>query len=455
MPPYTRAVFPRALDGVFLDLDARGAPLHVGWTIRLEGPTPSVGALRRHLAARLDRVPQLRRRLVATALAAGARRWEDDPTFDIARHVTAFALPAPGGAAELRAAAGVLLSAPLEPTRPLWRMCVVDGLAGGGCALVGQVHHALVDGIAAVEVAALLLDAEPDPLPDPPSTWRPQRHRPGRAALLAARSRVAAAGGGARSLGRGDRKATGDVLRDLLRPAASTSLDRGAGGRRVVAYADAGLEALREAGRARGATVNDVLLAATGVALGAALRRRGEVRDELKALVPVNVRVAPSDLGNRVSFLVVSLPVAERDPAVALERITASTRLAKEGGRAAPLTGLTEALALLPRQGRACAAHAALRLAAFDVIVSNVPGPPIPLYLMGRRVAAVHPAVPVPDGHGITVGALSYAGRVGIGLTADAVAAPDVVEIARDLESALDGLSVAASGRGSGTPAPR
>jgi hypothetical protein len=151
----------------------------------------------------------------------------------------------------------------------------------------------------------------------------------------------------------------------------------------------------------------------------------------------------------------VPLPVAERDPAVALGRITAATRRAKEEGQAAPLTGLTEALALLPRQGRACAAHAALRLAAFDVIVSNVPGPPIPLHLMGRRVTAVHPAVPVPDGHGITVGALSYAGRVGIGVTADATAAPDVVEIARDLESALDGLRVAASGRGSSAPAPR
>jgi hypothetical protein len=163
----TRRVFPRALDGAFLDLDTRDAPLHVGWTIRLEGRPPSLGGLRRHLAARLDRVPRLRQRLVATALAGGERRFEDDPAFDVGRHVTACALPAPGGAGELRAAAEVLLSAPLDPARPLWRMCLVDGLAGGW-ALVGQVHHVLVDGIAAVEVAALLLDAEPDALPDTP-----------------------------------------------------------------------------------------------------------------------------------------------------------------------------------------------------------------------------------------------------------------------------------------------
>ena len=137
-----------------------------------------------------------------------------------------------------------------------------------------------------------------------------------------------------------------------------------------------------------------------------------------------------------------SLPVAVRDPHAALDLVAARTRQAKHAGRATPVAGLTEALALLPRRGRASAARAALRLAAFDVIVSNVPGPPIPLYLMGRRVSSVHPAVPVPEGHGITIGALSYAGRLGIGLTADAAAAPDVVAVARDLESALDALLV-------------
>ncbi len=439
-------MFPRALDGVFLDLDTHGAPLHVGWTIRLDGPAPSLGGLRRHLAARLDRVPQLRRRLVATTLAAGARRWEDDPAFDIAHHVDAFALPAPGGVGELRAAAGVLLSAPLDPARPVWRMSMVDGLAGGGWALVGQIHHAIVDGIAAVEVAALLLDAEPDPIPDPPSTWRPRRIGPGHAALLAARSRMASAAGAARGLGGGDPLATGDALRDLLRPAASASLDRGRGGRRSVAYADAGLDALRAAGKARGATVNDVLLAASSVALGAALRRRGEAHDELKAVVPVSVREEGSSLANQLSFIVVSLPVAERDPVAALDRIAVATARAKSAGHAAPVAGLADALGLLPRRGRAFAARAALRLAAFDVIVSNVPGPQLPLYLMGRRVTAVHPAVPVPDGHGITIGALSYAGRVGIGLMADAAAVPELVAVARDLEAALDALRIKRAG---------
>jgi WS/DGAT/MGAT family acyltransferase len=475
-------VFPRALDGAFLDLDTRDAPLHVGWTIRLEGSPPSLGALRRHLAARLDRVPRLRQRLVATALAGRARRWEDDPAFDVARHVTACWLPAPGGPGELRAAAGTLLSAPLDPARPLWHVYLVGGLAGkppgdpppGGhydppmshgrraavrhptaWALLGQVHHVLVDGIAAVEVAALLLDADPDAPPDPPSSWTPRRLSPLGAAGLAARSRLGAAAGAARALtmpGPGSAAEASGALRELLRPAPVTSLDAGRGPRRTVAYADAGLGAVREAGRARGATVNDVLLAASSVALGAALRRRGEAHDELKALVPVSVRAEPSQLGNRLSFVVVSLPVAARDAPAALDRIVVQTRRAKGSQGATSVAGLAEALELLPPAGRSLTVRAALRLASFNVIVSNVPGPELPLYLMGRRVTAIHPAVPVVERHGLTIGALSYAGRLGIGLYANAAAVPDAVEIGRDLESAMDALRVRASPRDASAP---
>ena len=450
-------MFPRALDGAFLDLDTRDAPLHVGWTIRLEGRPPSLAGLRRHLAARLDRVPRLRQRLVATALAGGERRWEDDPAFDIARHVSACDLPAPGGPGELRAAAGVLLSAPLDPARPLWHVYLVVG--PGGWALVGQVHHVLVDGIAAVEMAALLLDADPDAPPDPPSSWTPRRVSPLRAAGLAARARLGAAAGAARALtmpGPGAVAEAGGALRELLRPAPVTSLDAGGGPRRAVAYADAGLGAVREAGRGRGATVNDVLLAASAIALGAALRRRGEAHEELKAIVPVSVRAEPSALGNRLSFVVVSLPVDARDAPAALDRIVVQTRRAKGSGATTSVAGLAEALELLPPVGRSLAVRAALRLASFNVIVSNVPGPELPLYLMGRRVSSIHPAVPVVARHGLTIGALSYAGRIGIGLYADAAAVPDVVEIGRDLESAMDALRVrVAPGAGATRSAPR
>lgn len=145
---------PSALDLAFLDLETPEAPLHVGWTLRFDGAAPPVAALRRHLDARLDAVPRFRRRLERPAL--GAPHWVDDAGFDVARHAFGVALAAPGGDEELRAVAGALLSRPLPADRPLWRMYLVDGLAGGGFALVGQAHHALVDGVAAVAVARLL-----------------------------------------------------------------------------------------------------------------------------------------------------------------------------------------------------------------------------------------------------------------------------------------------------------
>jgi diacylglycerol O-acyltransferase len=281
-----------------------------------------------------------------------------------------------------------------------------------------------------------------------------------RAAREVASGRMREAGGALRALARmaghaarsagdapGGLLALGEGLDAILRPAPSTALDDASGPQRTVAYADVGLEAVKEAGRRHGATVNDVLLAASSVALGAALRRRGEALDELKALVPVDVRGqgegAGTGLGNRISFLFAGLPVAETDPVVVLGRVRAQTREAKRGGHAAPLSALVGAAELLPRRGRALAARTAVKLASFNVIVSNVPGPPIPLFLMGRRVTALLPAIPVVAGHALTIGALSYVGRLGIGLYADARTIPDLVTIARDLESALDALRVA------------
>ncbi|MDQ3630551.1 MAG: wax ester/triacylglycerol synthase family O-acyltransferase, partial [Actinomycetota bacterium] len=145
-----------ALDASFLALDTPTAPLHVGWTMRFGGSTPSVAQLRRHLEARLHLVPRFRRRVVRPALGLGPACWEDAPGFTIDAHVHAVTAPPPGGAAELRDVAGALLSSPLAPDQPLWRLFLVDGLAENGFALVGQAHHALVDGIAAVQVALLL-----------------------------------------------------------------------------------------------------------------------------------------------------------------------------------------------------------------------------------------------------------------------------------------------------------
>jgi diacylglycerol O-acyltransferase / wax synthase len=421
-----------ALDAAFLDLETTQAPLHVGWTLRLEGPAPSLAALRRHVDARLDALPRFRRRVDGS-------QWVDDAGFDVARHVHGMTLAPPGGPGELRALAGRLLSRPLDMRRPLWRLHQVDGLAGGGWAVVGQAHHALVDGIAAVQVALLLFDG----VEAPPSTWT-AKPAPG-----AARVAQAGAARAARTLTHALRRPslpTREVRAasaSLARPAPPTALDRSLTHHREVAFAEARLDELREAGRRHGATVNDMLLAASSLALGRALARRGERPEAVKALVPVNTRTGePGDLGNDISFVTVTLPVRETDPVTVLRSVRDAMRAAKAGGEARPLRALAQAADLLPAPGRRLVTRAAARAAAFNVVVSNVPGPPQPLTLLGRRLTAIHPAVPFLHGHALSIGVLSYAGRLQAGIYADAEVVPDAVDVARDLEQALDALRV-------------
>lgn len=453
-----------ALDASFLDLDTAVAPLHVGWTMRFEGTAPPVAQLRRHLEARLDHVPRFRRRVTAPRLGLGDLRWSDDPGFDVARHVHALRLAAPGGPGELRELAGTLLSVPLDPARPLWRLYLVDGLAGGGFALIGQAHHALVDGIAAIEVALLLFTPEaPAPADGTDGgPWLPAAPVPLVDGLTdAVRSRVGGGGRTARALLGAARRTDAARLREVAgalesfaRPSAATSLDRTVGPAREVAFAITDLEGVRDAGRRHGGTINDVLLAACALALGRALRRRGEHPETVKVLVPVNVRdgtpegAAP---GNKISFVGVDLPVAETDAVRVLRRVRAQTRAAKAAGEAGPLAALADAADVLPATARRAVTRTAAKAASFTAIVSNVPGPPVDLGLLGRPLAALFPAVPCLDGHALTIGALSYRGRLHVGVTADAVVVPDAVDLARDLEQAFDTLRVLPAAR-EGTP---
>jgi diacylglycerol O-acyltransferase / wax synthase len=266
------------LDAAFLDLDSPQAPLHVGWTIRVAGRPPSLSALRRHVEGRLEHVPRFRRRVVRPRLGLGDAHWADDPGFDIARHVHAVTLAAPAGVRELRDLAGTLLSQPLDPSHPLWRIYLVSGLRDDGWAVIGQAHHALVDGIAAVEVATLLFDAAGHPPARAVNGgWSPRPLPTARASAAAfARDRVTGATRVARTaaatVARGaDLPA---AVRQLAAPAPATALDRSATRRRAVAFADVPLDAVRAAGRRHHATINDVLLAAATLALGRALRRR-------------------------------------------------------------------------------------------------------------------------------------------------------------------------------------
>jgi WS/DGAT/MGAT family acyltransferase len=449
-----------ALDAAFLDLETARAPLHVGWTLVFDGAPPSLAALRRHVDSRLAGIPRFRRRVVQPALGLGDAHWTDDVGFDVARHVHALRLAAPAGDAELREMAGVLLAQPLDPARPLWRLQLVTGLPGG-FAIVGQAHHALVDGLAAVEVATLLLSgAGADDDERPARAWSPQR-APALAGSLASalsarageavRAGAALSGGGppgvVRSLARGAGGAPQalSAIAALASPTQATALEQSITPARRVAFAAAPLYPLRIAAARHGATLNELLLTASAVAVGDALRRRGESHASIRALVPASTRTRDeggTEHGNRIAFLALELPVGEQDLLRVLRTVRARSQARKRSGEAGAADALLRAADALPPAGRRQIARAAARAARFSVIVSNVPGPETPLELLGRPLRAAWPAVPLLDGHALTIGALSYGGSLNIGVYADAKVVPDAALLAQDLDRALRALTV-------------
>ncbi len=462
-----------ALDEAFLRLDSRATPMHVGWTLLAEGQPPEVEALREHVAGRLHLLPRFRRRPLTSALRLHDPVWVDDPQFDVANHIATASVEKPGGPAELRALAGQLLSVPLDRRHPLWRLWLVDGLRDGRFAVVGQAHHALVDGLAAIEVAQLLLDADPEVPPARPRPWSAapepslaeraistvaDRARVGRAAgslALKALANPGVAGEGVEALRR-----LGSALEPVAGAAPRTALNRRIGPRRSVAFAELPLAAAKELGRERGATVNDIVLTTAALALGRYLRRAGECHPWLRTLVPVSTRPdgTHAELGNRVSFVMVELPIGERSPGAALEEVTRQMREHKSAGSAGAFDGLLHAARFAPLPVRDAIGWIATRPQTFNIVVSNLPGPRDALYVMGRPLRAAYPAVPLPRGHGLSVGILSYRGVLHIGLYADPDVVPDVVDVAHDFTRSFDALRFALAPRppepGAPEPAP-
>ncbi|MFM8883387.1 MAG: wax ester/triacylglycerol synthase domain-containing protein, partial [Solirubrobacterales bacterium] len=334
MAPFDRL---SALDCVFLDLETERAPMTVGWTMRFRGEPPPLGELREAVEGRLDSVPRLRRRLVQPAFGLGDAHWVDDPAFSVASHVGSVHLVPSEGPRRLEEIAGRLLSEPLDRERPLWRLQLVTGLEPGGFAIVGQAHHALVDGVAAIEIATVLFDgtgAATAPVP-----WQPAPE-PSTAEMLTASalSRIGAGGDVAttvaRSLASGAdtvREAL-SILATLVTPMPRTALERSATSRRTVATVSAEIGPVRESVGRYGATLNDALLAASSVAVGRALARRGEEPDHVRVLVPADVRddgEGAADHGNRISILAVELPLGRPDLERTLKTVRARTRTLK------------------------------------------------------------------------------------------------------------------------------
>ena len=451
-----------SLDFAFLNLEDRSAHMHVGGLALFEGPSPQYDELLLLVESRLSRVPRYRQRLAWVPFQQGRPVWVDEEQFDLEYHVRHTALPAPGTEAQLLKVTGRLMAQQLDRSKPLWEMWLIDGVGEerSGFAILTKTHHCMVDGISGMDIASVLMDPEPTPETPPAiAPWTP-RPAPSRLALLrasvtqqlthpleVARDLVLKPGSDARTL---LAMLAGSVKPLLglaqMGKAPSSSLNVPIGPHRRFCTAQLSLPDVKRVRAALGGTVNDVLLAVVAGALRTLLQSRGEaVGPDLRVMVPVSVRGAAArgseTLGNQVIPAFCALPVGEPDPRRRLERVRESMKGLKASGQVMSAVALTRLTDFAPPTLLIQAAR--LQTVAtryFNLVVTNVPGPQFPLYLLGRQMLACYPAVPLAALQTVSVGLLSYNGQVGVGLLGDADGARDLASLAEHMTEALTEL---------------
>ncbi len=455
------------LDSSFLHLERGPAHMHVASTTLFEGPTPEYGELRDHIASRLHLVPRFRQKLRNVPLGQGRPKWVDDPQFNLEYHIRHTALPAPGTEEQLRVLAARIFSQRLDRSKPLWEMWLVDKVEGERFALVTKSHHCLVDGVSGVDITTVLFDTARDPESGPQrEPWTPHPE-PSDAqvlaeALLERATSPAEIVRGARALFRGPRRiaqaaidaaeAAGAFARAGF-AAPHSPFNVPIGPYRRFATVRTELDELKRIKNAAGGTVNDVVLAAVAGTLGRYLRGHGYATQgvELRAMVPISVRGADEHgaLGNRVSSYMAPLPVWCDDPLERLGLVSRTMGDLKESKQAVGATLMTELADFAPPTIAGQAARLQSRQRFFNLVVTNIPGPQMPLYLLGRELEAIFPMVPLAKRQAVCIGIMSYHGQDNFGLIGAFDAVGDLEALANDLEASLAELAEAAP------PAPR
>jgi diacylglycerol O-acyltransferase len=455
-----------ALDSTFLHLeDNSTAHMHVASVMVFEGSAPTPQELIDHIVGRLHLVPRYRQRLAFVPYGQGRPVWADDPHFNPRYHIRHTALPKPADDKALKQLAGRLFSQRLDRSKPLWEIWLVEKMAGERFALIAKTHHALVDGISGVDITTVLFDTAPDPVPTsrPPMPWT-AKPLPGSAKLLgeALRERTTVPAEmvrGARRLLRAPRRAATQLVGGLQSigattiagvkaPAPDSPFNVEIGPHRRYTFVDADLEQFKAIKDSLGGTLNDVVLATVSLGLGRYLRREGCDTEglELKAMVPVSVR-ADSDrgaLGNQVAAMWAPLPVGVQNPAECLQQITRAMEDLKASGQAVGAQVLTNLAGFAPPTILSQAARLQARQRFFNLVVTNVPGPQFPLYVLGRRLQVLYPVVPLAQRQALGIAVMSYDGHLGFGLLADFDALPGLETIASDLRWAIASLARAA-----------
>jgi len=449
-----------SLDVSFLYMEEANTPMHVGGVAIFQAPESGFDfeAMVDLIQARIGLVPRYHQRVKGVPAHLAAPVWVDDENFDITYHVRRSALPRPGRDEQLFELAARVGSRPLDIERPLWELYVVEGLSGGRFAVISKTHHAMVDGIAAVDIGQVLLETTPEPQVPEVVEWHPRREPSSVALLVDAVGELALRPGALVDAVRGGLSdvrqtvgrlggAAGGVLamaRTVARTAPTSPLNSGVGSARRFGTARADLDDLKRIRKAHGGTVNDVVLAVVSGALRSWLMTRGEAvtgRTNVRALVPVSVR--PDDdhdlPGNYVSAYLVDLPVGEPSPVMRLHQVSYGMKAVKDTGQAVGADALLGIAGFAPPTLHALGARAASGWSRrlFNLVVTNVPGPQVPLYAGGARMLAAYPIVPLARGQALSIGVTSYDGEVFFGLNADRDAMPDLDVLGQLIHDAL------------------
>jgi WS/DGAT/MGAT family acyltransferase len=460
------------LDASFLYLESPSNHMHVAATMTFDPSTVEGGysfdKVRDVVRSRLHLIPEFRRRLAPVPFNLHHPVWVEDPDFDLDYHLRRIAAPAPGSYHELADLAGDIASRQLDRSRPLWELYVVEGLEHGHIGVIAKMHHSTIDGVSGANLMVYLFDLEPNP-PEPegpPEDWEPD-HIPSDAELLAyaARSRLKRPLQVASVIPKAiqsivnvvrERRSTDTVNPPAPLTAPRTSFNGAITPHRKVAYAIASLSDVKAIKNAFGTTVNDVVLAVVGGGLRRYLQRKGELPEKsLISTVPISVRPPEGeDAGvgaNKVSAMFTSLATDVEDPVQRLRTIHEVTKGAKEEHNAIGadmLQSLTEFAA--PRLfGLAMRLYSNMKLAdrgpvIHNLIISNVPGPPFPLYFAGSKLVSLFPMGPVMEGAGLNITVISYMDDIDIGLMVARESVPDVWDMAADIEESLAELKKAA-----------
>jgi diacylglycerol O-acyltransferase len=461
-----------SIDASFLHQEGPESHMHIGAVLVFQGPPPEFTDYLDHVRGRLHLVPRYRQKLTTPPLETGRPLWVDDPDFNLEYHVRHTALPSPGTEEQLFLLAARIDSQQLDRDKPLWESWLVEGVEGDRFALVFKTHHALVDGVSGVDLATVLLDLgrSAERPPENLEPWRP-RPQPSPANLVAAgvRGVVGAAGDlAARAVSAAARPATtlgllrdaaegvGEIVWAGLNPAPETPLNVEIGPHRRFAVVRHQLADYKTVKDAFGGTVNDVVLTVVSGALAEWLQSRGLRTEglEMRALVPVSVRTDAHQgtLGNQLTAMRAPLPVYIEDPVARLRFVRRAMDGLKESKQAVGAATLAAVNNLAPPTILAQASRLNFSTRLFNLLVTNIPGPQFPLYVLGRQLEDLFPLAFLPKNHALAVAIMSYNGGIDYGLLGDYDALPDIDVIADGIDAALHELLDAAARAGAEPP---